>query len=210
MVCASPAIVASANDSANATGKSVANPQLPPPGTYKIDPVHTFAYFSAWHHVVGSVRGRFDHVTGTITVAQDPAECGVEVAIATYSISTQYSGRDDDLRGPAFFDAIAFPTMMYRGRGIHRVSEDSWRLDGSLVIRGITQAVPLTFTFKGLFPDTPKGKPARVAFHATAATKRGGFGMVRDNAFELGVPPQPGNDVEIAIDVEADASSGNK
>src|ERR1700722_12029634 len=45
--------------------KSVETPALPAPGTYKIDPRHSFAYFSAWHHLVGRVRGRFDQVSGT-------------------------------------------------------------------------------------------------------------------------------------------------
>jgi hypothetical protein len=39
---------------------------LPAPGTYKIDPRHSFAYFSAWHHLVGRVRGRFDQVSGPL------------------------------------------------------------------------------------------------------------------------------------------------
>jgi polyisoprenoid-binding protein YceI len=52
--------------------KSVRGEALPAPGTYKIDPAHSFAYFSAWHHLVGRVRGRFDKVTGTFTVSPDP------------------------------------------------------------------------------------------------------------------------------------------
>lgn len=77
-------------------------------------------------------------------------------------------------------------------------------MDGDLSIRGITHRTPLTFTFKGLFPDTEPGDPPRAAFHATATLRRGDFSMVRDNAIELG--PHPGGpDVEIDIDVEADA-----
>jgi len=41
---------------------------LPAPGTYWIDPDHSFAYFGASHHIVGLVRGRFDKVAGTINV----------------------------------------------------------------------------------------------------------------------------------------------
>lgn len=178
---------------------------LPTPGTYKIDPDHSFVYFGAWHHVVGLVRGRFDKTNGTITVSQDPAACGVEISIDTATINTQNSERDEDLRGPDFFDVKKFPTMTYQGRGIRRVG-DLWATDGALTIRGTTKVVPVTFTFKGVFPDTKPGRPARVSFHGTAATKRGDFGMTRDNLMELGVPPAPGNDVEIEIDVEADAS----
>jgi polyisoprenoid-binding protein YceI len=179
---------------------------LPAPGTYKIDPDHSFAYFGAWHHVVGLVRGRFDKVTGIITVSQDLAACSVEIMIDASSISTQNTERDEDLRGPDFFDVKKFVALTYQGRGIRRISDGAWIMDGSLTIRGVTKVVPLTFTFKGLFPDTRPGKPARAAFHASAATKRADFGMTRDNLMELGAFPSLKPDVEIEIDVEADAN----
>jgi polyisoprenoid-binding protein YceI len=187
-----------------AAQQQAATPKLPAPGIYTIDPTHSFAYFSAWHHIVGVVRGRFDKTTGTITVATQLADCAVDITIDTATVSTQNSQRDQDLRSPDFFDVQKYATMTYQGRGIRRISENSWALDGSLTIRGVAKVVPLTFTFKGLFPDTPKGDPARAAFHATAAAKRGDFGMTRDNLMELGPSPN-GPDVDIQIDVEADA-----
>ena len=117
--------------------------------------------------------------------------------------------RDEDLRGPEFFDVKKFPAMTYHGRGIRQVSEGDWVMDGMLTIRGVAKVVPLTFQFKGLFPDTPAGKPARASFHATAAVKRGDFGMTRDNLMELG-PNPTGPDVEIQIDIEADAASAGR
>jgi polyisoprenoid-binding protein YceI len=192
---------------AKAAQANPATPTLPGHGTYKIDPDHTFVYFSAWHHIVGLVRGRFDKVTGTITVSSDPAGCSVDVAIDTSTLDTQVAERDADLRSPAFFDVKNFPVATYRGRGIRRTSGNSWTLDGTLTIRGIAVVVPVTFTFKGIFPDTKPGRPARASFHAIAATNRSKFDMTRDNRMELGVPPAPGQDVQIEIDVEADATS---
>ena len=205
-ICAGPSSnSALADDTAKGDQNMVATGALPAPGTYKVDPDHSFAYFGARHHVVGLVRGRFDKVTGTITVATDLAACGVDIAVAAYSISTQNTERDDDLRGPDFFDVNRYPTMTYHGRGIRRISGSFWALDGALTIRGVTEVVPLTFTFKGSFPDTPIGKPARVAFHGVAGAKRADFGMTRDNLMELSASPPSGPDVEIQIDVEADA-----
>ncbi len=201
-IWAVPSTNAAADPPAEPAQEKAEAPALPPPGTYKIDPIHSFAYFGAVHGFVGLVRGRFDKVTGTITVSQDLAACGVDVTIDTYSINTQWSERDDDLRSPAYFDVIKFPTMAYHGRGIRRVSEDTWTLDGSLTIRGVTKVVPLTFTYKGLFHHPP-GEPARAAFHGSAATKRDDFGMTRDSLREFG-PHLTGPDVEIEIDVEAD------
>jgi len=184
-------------------GKPSVASELPVPGSYQIDPVHSFVYFSAWHHIVGLVRGRFDHTTGSITAAQDPALCALDVTIDTFSVSTQFTERDDDLRGPDFFDVRKFPTMKYQGHGIRQTSGGQWSMNGTLTIRGISKVVPIIFTFKGLFPDAPANEPPRASFHAIAATKRGDFGMIRDNKTELGVPPGPGNDVDIEIDVEA-------
>jgi polyisoprenoid-binding protein YceI len=185
--------------------KSVKAQALPAPGTYKIDPAHSFAYFSAWHHLVGRVRGRFDKVTGTIIVSPDPSACSVDVTIDVSTISTQISKRDEDLRGDAYFDVKKFLTMTYQGRGIHRISSDLWRMDGSLTMHGVTRVVPLTFKFNGTFSDTEPNEPARVAFHGTAGLKRAGFGMgARDNSAEVGNSTAP--DVDIEIDVEADAT----
>src|SRR5271156_6332761 len=185
--------------------KSVEAHALPTPGTYKIDPRHSFAYFSAWHHMVGRVRGRFDKVSGTITVSPDPANCSVDVTIDVATINTQVTQRDDDLRSDAYFDVKKFLTITYQGRGIHRVSADLWRMEGSLTMHGVNKVVPLTFKYNGVFADTKPSQPARVAFHGTAATKRAAFGMgARDNAAEVADSTAP--DVDIEIDVEADAN----
>jgi polyisoprenoid-binding protein YceI len=204
LACAVAVIRATASGPDQPAQKRTAAPALPAPGTYKVDTDHSFVYFGAWHHIVGLVRGRFEKISGTVTSSANPADCSVDIAIATASISTQNSKRDEDLRGPAYFDVKEFPQMTYRGRGIRRTPQGSWVMDGSLTIRGVTKVVPLTFTFKGVFPDSEPGEPARAAFHATAATRRNDFGMTRDSLSELGTSPN-GPDVSIEIDVEADA-----
>ncbi|HEV3455600.1 MAG TPA: YceI family protein [Thermoanaerobaculia bacterium] len=203
-LCAAPSInAAAADDPAKSMQKTAAAQALPAAGTYEIDPDHSFAYFGARHHVVGLVRGRFDKVTGTITVSPDLAACNVDVTIDPASVSTQVRERDEDLRGPAYFEVKSFPTMTYHGRGIRRVSGTSWTMDGSLTIHGVTRVVPLTFTYNGSFSDVKPGKPARVAFHGSAGAKRADFGMGARDKGEVAVSPAP--DVEIEIDVEADA-----
>jgi polyisoprenoid-binding protein YceI len=167
-----------------------------------VDPVHSFVYFSAWHHIVGTVRGRFEKVTGTITAAPKPEDCAVDITIDTSTLTTQNTRRDDDLRGADFFDVKQHPTATYSGRGLRRAG-NNWVMDGTLTIRGISKTVPMAFSYKGLFPDMPAGSPPRAAFHGTAETKRADFGMTRDNAMELGTPPVPGYDVQLEIDVEA-------
>lgn len=169
------------------------------PGTYELDPPHTFILFSAKHRVVGRVDGRFDRAKGTITIAPDLAQSSVDVSIDPHSLSTQNGVRDEDLRGPDFFAAVKYPVVTYQGRGI-RVSADGWIVDGALTVRDVTRTVPLWFAFKGTAPDVP-GKPHRIAFYAKAAVKRADFGMMRELLDEIGfVSDVP--DVWITIDAE--------
>ena len=203
---ASLANTVAAGDAAKHSQNRPVAQALPPAGIYKVDPDHTFAYFGARHHVVGLVRGRFDKVTGTLNVSPDPAACSVDIAVDVSSISTQVTERDQDLLSDAYFDVKRFPTMTYQGRGIRRASDGSWTMDGSLTLHGVTKVVPLTFNFNGPFSDVKPSRPARMAFHGTAAVKRVDFGMgARDNPGELGVLTTP--DVDIEIDVEADAKA---
>lgn len=179
--------------------------QLPLPGTYQIDPAHTFAFFGARHHVVGLVRGRFDKVQGTFTAAKDPATCAIDVSIDVASISTQVPARDADLRSPEYFNAKAFPAMTYRGRGIKPGPGATWIMDGVLTLHGVSKVVPLTFTFNGVMDAIKRGEPIRVALHGTAATKRAEYGIgKRDNLDELGTLSSP--DVQIELDVEAEST----
>jgi polyisoprenoid-binding protein YceI len=208
-ICLAPSTNAPAAEAASGSQKGAAAQALPAPGTYEIDPDHSFAYFGARHHMVGLVRGRFDKIAGTIRASDNLAACSVDITIDASSISTQNTERDEDLRGPAYFDVSKFPTMTYVGRGIRRVSGSSWVMDGSLTVHGTTKAVPLTFTFNGMDPTVKPGKLARVAFHGSAGTKRAEFGMgERDNLGELGTSPAP--DVEIEIDVEAEVKLPNQ
>lgn len=139
-------------------------------------------------------------MSGSVTVAAKPADCAVDITIEAGSLSTQNSVRDEDLRGPDFFDVAAFPVATYRGRGIRRAGT-GWVMDGSLTIRGVTRVVPITFTFTGVAPSQ-EGAPRRVAFRATAATRRADFNMVRELLQEIGVrSARP--DVWLEIDAEA-------
>jgi polyisoprenoid-binding protein YceI len=177
-----------------------ASDALPASGTYQLDPPHTFIVWAAKHEVVGTVRGRFDKIAGTVVVAEDLGACTVDVTIEAPSLSTQNSTRDADLKSPAFFDAAKFPTVTYRGRGIRR-SEEGWVMDGTLTIREISEVIPIKFAFRGVAP-AQSGKPTRVAFRAHADAKRSDFAMTRDLVEEVGANAT-GFDVEIEINAEA-------
>ena len=87
---------------------------VPPAGEFHLDPVHTFVSFTVQHLIVGRVRGRFETVRGTVTVAEDISASTLEVSIDAASLTTLNPIRDADLRSEHFLDVERYPTSTYR------------------------------------------------------------------------------------------------
>ncbi|HEY6784421.1 MAG TPA: YceI family protein [Gemmatimonadales bacterium] len=168
-------------------------------GTRSIRPTPSSA--SARHKVVGIVRGRFDTTAGTIVVASEPAQCGVDVSIEASTLSTQNAMRDEDVKGRDFFDVGRYPAITYRGKGLRDAGGGRWIVDGTLTVRDVSKVVPLEFRFSGVAPAVPRS-PARVGFRAEAAVQRAAFGMTRELLAEIG-EASSAPDVWIDIDCEA-------
>src|SRR5665213_2094 len=82
---------------------------VPVPGMYDIDAKHTSVEFVARHLMISKVRGRFDDVEGTITVANVPEDSSVNVKIGAASVRTGEDQRDAHLRSGDFFDTDTHP-----------------------------------------------------------------------------------------------------
>ena len=173
---------------------------VPPPGTFEIDPVHTFVTFRAQHLVIGRVQGRFETVYGGVTVDESVLDSHVEVVIDAASITTQFPMRDDDLRSSNFLDVANYPDLTFRSTGITELPSGKWSIFGDLTIKGVTVATALIVEFGGAVAD-PFGN-LRVGFHATTTISRRDFGLLHqleDHSGSLFVA----GDVTIEIDAEA-------
>ena len=173
---------------------------VPPVGTFEFDPVHTFVGFSVQHLVVGRVRGRFEAVRGTVTVAEDPSASTVEASIETALITTLNSTRDDDLRSEHYLDVERYPTMTYRSTTTRELPAGAWLVTGDLTLHGVTHPVEFTVRFGGAVTDAYGN--ARVAFHAHSSITRHDFGLTYELLKEAG-GLLVGRDVAIDIDAEA-------
>jgi polyisoprenoid-binding protein YceI len=167
---------------------------------FEIDPVHTFVNFRAQHLIVGRVQGRFESVSGAITVVDNVLDSHVEVSIDAASIATHFPMRDDHLRSAQFLDVEHFPTLTFTSTGITELPSGQWSIAGDLTIKGITAATELIVEFNGAVPD-PFGN-LRVGFHATTTVSRRDYGLDFELESHTG-SLRVARDVTIEIDAEA-------
>ena len=157
---------------------------IPEPGTYALDASHTSVEFTARHLMISKVRGKFTDVTGTITIADSPEESSVDVSIATASVSSGDSARDEHLRSGDFFDVATYPTIGFRSTSVAHAGGDRWKVTGDLTIRDITKPVTLDVEFEGA-TQTPFGD-SRIGFSASTDVDREDWGLTWNVAIETG------------------------
>ena len=172
---------------------------LPIAGEYIVDPVHSFTEFNVQHLVVGQIWGRFDSIYGSVKIADDPMLSSVQVTIDTASVSTHNKDRDNDLRGPRYFDVEKYPKMTFISTGIRLETRGRFTVDGNLTLRGVTRPLSLAMKLTGIIAD-PWGK-TRAAFQAKGSLSRKDFGLTTELDRETG-GLLVGKDVAIRIATE--------
>jgi polyisoprenoid-binding protein YceI len=173
---------------------------LPLPGVYQIDSSHTSVEFVARHLMISKVRGRFDDVSGTVTIAEVPEDSHVEVTIDANSLSTKDAQRDAHLRSPDFFDVEKYPTLSFYSTKVELGGDGRFRLHGELTIAGTTKPVVLDGEFEGA-GATPWGTTA-IGFTAATEVDREDWGLNWNQALETG-GVLVGKRVRIELSVEA-------
>jgi polyisoprenoid-binding protein YceI len=187
------------NLTATSPVRTIDGVEIPAAGTWAIDPSHTHAGFSVRHLMVSKVRGRFAAVSGTVTIAEDPLDSHVEVAIDTASIDTRDEQRDAHLRSPDFFDVENYPTMTYRSTAVRPSGKGRWLVEGDLTLHGVTRPVPLEVAFEGAGSDPWGG--VRAGFSARAEIDREDFNLTWNQVLETG-GIAVGKKVAIELEVE--------
>ncbi|MCK8502601.1 MULTISPECIES: YceI family protein [Myxococcus] len=169
--------------------------------TWQLDAAHTTVGFMVRHMVVAKVHGRFTKFEGKVVVSGDDLSQGsAEVKIEAASIDTGVEQRDNHLRSPDFFDAAAFPKLIFRSKRVQDAGKGHYRVVGDLTIRDVTREVTLDTEFLGKVKD-PWGNE-RLAFQASTSIERKEFGLSWNQALEAG-GLLVGERVDITLDVQA-------
>ncbi len=90
--------------------------------------------------MVATVRGQLGPMTGTVEYdGKDVRSVKADVTIDVRAINTQNTQRDQDLRGPDFFDTAKYPTITFKSKRVDPGAEGAFKLIGDLTIRGTTE-----------------------------------------------------------------------
>jgi polyisoprenoid-binding protein YceI len=178
--------------------RSVEGVELPPAGTYTIDPAHSSVEFVV-RHLLSKARGRFTDFSGEVVVGDVVEDSSANVEIVAASVNTNQEMRDNHLKSGDFLLTEEHPMIAFRSNAVRPTGGNTFELDGDLTIRGITKPVTLESEFSGMGLNM-QGTSV-LGFSAKTSIDREAFDITWNAALETGGVVL-GKKVEIQIDVE--------
>jgi len=149
-------------------------------GAYNVDNVHSAVIWRIKHLGVAYSYGRFDKISGSFLI--DPADAGknsINVTVATDSINSANTKRDEHLKSPDFFSAKEFGTLTFKSKSFKKGSEvngeQSYDVIGDLTLLGKTKEITIQLRDTGRGPGMRGGEVSGV--ETTFTIKRSDFGM---------------------------------
>jgi polyisoprenoid-binding protein YceI len=152
--------------------------------TWKIDQMHSEVQFKVKHLVISTVTGKFKSFEGALETDGDDFD-GAEAtfSIDVNSIDTNVADRDAHLKSDDFFNAEKYPNLTFDGQ-LKNVSDDEYKLIGTLTIRDISKEVELDVEYGGTMVDG-YGQ-TKAGFEIEGTINRKEFGLKWNQVTEAG------------------------
>ena len=164
-----------------------------PTGSWTVDPVHSVASFSVRHMMVGTFRGEFTDIEGTLTNGHLIGK----VKVASLRIKNQKL--EDHLFSPEFFDVERYPEIVFESTSLSVV-------DGVLTSEGVLsvkdERQPVTATGRIVGPAVALGNVVKLGLDLETTVDRNSVALGQWN------PPLPeggfalGRNVTISVSLE--------
>ena len=142
-----------------------------PPGTWRLDPVHSSVGFEV-DYLGGTFRGTFRDVEARLTVDETGASLAGTAQVSSVDV------KDDSLaahlQAPDFFDAEREPELRFAADGI-ALDGESVIVEGEITIKGVTK--PVGVAGKVVAPVTDPHGNERVGLRVAATVDRTEFGV---------------------------------
>lgn len=149
-------------------------------GDYTLDPEHAYITFKVGHLGLSTIVGRFNTISGTLDFNPNEIESmSLQGIIETDSIDVNNEDLEERLRGDAWFNASAYPQIIFTSSSVENGEDGNLIIKGDLSMRGVTKELVLQARFNGGADNILTGKYT-LGFSANTQLKRSDFGM---NAF---------------------------
>jgi len=170
---------------------------------WTIDSAHSEADFKVRHMGISYVNGTLGTITGSIHLDEgDIAKSSVAVSIDVSQIETREPKRNAHLKSPDFFDVAKYPAVTFKSTRVQQEGVGKLKVTGNLTMHGVAREVVLAVEGPTAPVKDPWGNP-RIAANATTQVNRKDYGLVWNKPLEAGAGMLVGDDVAIAISVEA-------
>jgi polyisoprenoid-binding protein YceI len=167
---------------------------------WTLDKSHSSVNFSVTHMVVSEVDGSFKDFSAEVKSEKaDFADLSTVFTIQVASITTNDDKRDGHLKGPDFFDAAKYPTIVFKSTSIRRITENKYELEGELTMHGVTKKVKWELRYNGTVKD-PYGN-TRAGFKAVTSINRKDYGVSWNKTLDAG-GVAVSDEVSISVNVE--------
>lgn len=141
-----------------------------------LDPTHSELQFKIKHLMISTVTGQFNQFSGGVeTKENDFTTAKIDFTAEIDSISTNNEQRDAHLKNGDFFDAANHPQLTFKSEKLEKITDDEYKLKGTLTLKGISKKISLTVEFGGITQD-PWGN-TRAGFTITGKINRQDFGI---------------------------------
>ena len=141
-----------------------------------LDPTHSELQFKVKHLMISTVTGQFNQFNATVeTQDADFTKAKIDFTAEVNSISTNNEQRDAHLKNTDFFDAPNHPQIIFKSDSLEKISDDEYKLNGKLTMRGVTKDIKINVEFGGVTID-PWGN-TRAGFTLNGKVNRQEFGV---------------------------------
>lgn len=113
------------------------------PESFAIVPAHTVPAYEVSRLALPALRGRFERVTGSITLDAEARTGAIAIEIDATTATIGFGWFDDVLKGEDFFDVAHHPRVAFRSSRFEFEGERPVRAEGQLTLRGETRALTL-------------------------------------------------------------------
>lgn len=153
--------------------------------TYKIDAAHSEITFKVKHLMITNVTGNFTKFDATLSTSNSNfSDAEISFEADTNSISTNNEQRDSHLKSEDFFAAEKYPKLNFTSTSFQKLTDDAYKLLGSLTLHGVTKPIELNVEYGGTATD-PYGQ-VKLGFEINGKINRKDFGLIWSATTEAG------------------------